>query len=261
MKSISKWVTPAAAFLVLAATGCSVTKQDAGTFRTPIEDRGRVVTDASAFTNINPIRVTFEDFREFEEYSLFRSERGQAEMLFIEIPERRSQNHILDFSKLVSSAVQMWRFNQETDLKFEPSVSVTNNLGDFWIRRYQQVATGRSCVGFVGTWDLNFSDPSIRPTKALFGYYCQPSGNALSQQDAKRFVTSIDIRGISVPLQIETAYALSKEATPPPSREEQVASLVAAQDGIAGGISGLPAFPLLVARSFPIGDSCPAIQC
>lgn len=246
--------------LALITAGCTLSKQDAGTYRTTLENQGRVTTEIAAFENVEPVRVSFQDMTEFEEYTLFRSERGQSEILFVEVPERRTFNYVLDFNKLVSSTVPMWRFNQNTELSFQPSRSITNRLGDFWMREYTQTGNGRACVGFVGAWDLNFSDPQIRPTKALFGYYCRPRGVELTSEDAENFIKSIDIRGISIPMRVESAYALTKD-TAAPTRAEQVASLVKAQDGVAGGISGLPAFPLLIARSFPIGDSCPISGC
>ncbi len=255
---------PVAALCVAATlflSACSISKQDSGTFWSVPEDEGRVVTNSAIYEGIQPVRVGFADFSEKEEYVLYRSPRGQAEMVFIEVRERRIRNYALDFNKLVAKSVPLWRFNSNERVEFEPSMNVKGTFSDFWVRRYTQVSSGRSCIGFVGAWDNNASDPDFRPTKALFGYHCAPSGTALTDEDAKNFVTSLDIRGISIPLRIETAYILDDLKPEPPSRREQVAQLVIAQDGIAGGVSGLPAFPLLIARTFPTGDGCPTINC
>ena len=72
----------------------------------------------------------------------------------------------------------------------------------------------------------------------------------MSAEDAKAFVRGIDIRGVSIPLRVQTAYDLKDGDAPLPPREQQVASLVIAQDGQAGGVSGLPHFPLLASRYY-----------
>ena len=70
-----------------------------------------------------------------------------------------------------------------------------------------------------------------------------------SAKDGLEFMESIDIRGISVPSNIKSAYDLQKSEAPTPTRELQISNLVLAQDG-GGGVAGLPDFPLLIARTF-----------
>ena len=237
--------------LVLASlTACITTKDRTGTFIQPDESVGRIITDSAMYADIAPLRIRFSDSREIEEYVLFRGNNGQAEMLFAETSDLNAHNTALDFSKLIADSANMWRFNQGQSLEFGDSVSVNTDIAMFWVQPYRQTSSGRQCVGFSSQWDIRDDDPQFRPSKILFGYHCSPNGQSLSAADGIAFVKSIDIRGISAPGIIRSAYDLQKQPAPKPSRNLQVSNLVLAQDGGGGGVAGLPDFPLLIARTF-----------
>jgi len=190
---------------------------------------------------------------------MYRGPHGQSEILFAETTPFNAHNTVLDFNKLIAASAKMWRFNQGQNLEFGESISIKTDIAMFWAQPYRQLTSGRQCVGFSSQWDVRDDDPQFRPSKILFGYQCSPKGQSLSTEDGIAFVKSIDIRGISVPRTIKSAYDLQKEPASAPARGMQVSNLVLAQDGGGGGIAGLPDFPLLIARTFHDFDGpCPS---
>jgi len=261
--STGKYLTQTLALTLIsmALGACAMTKENTGVFRQTADDAARVVVGASASPEKPLQRVTYNDSRIMEEYVLYRSDQGQSELLFTQTLPKFKDNTALDFNKLISDSAKMWRFNQGQPLAFDKSYTVDNNIATFWVQTYRQVATGRQCAGFSSRWDLRMDDPDFRPSKVLFGYHCAPKGTAFSSADATAFVKSIDIRGISVPLPVKSAYDLQKAPPPPPPHGDQVANMVMVQDGAGGGgIAGLPDFPLLIARIYQTGDQ-PCINC
>ncbi len=237
--------------LALAATlgACSFNKIDTGVFTQPVEPEGRILVEAPAYSGTTPTRVHYSDSRIFEEYALFRSARGQSEMVFSETNPLFKDRTVIDYDKLISSQVPKWRFNIGQTLKFDESFNVDNDFASFWVQPYRQVENGRECAGFSSRWDTRMDDQQLRPSKVMFGFHCAPKGTSFGAADARAFVKAIQIRGISVPLRVESAYALNKK-TPPPAKDVQTTNLVLAQDGAGGGIAGLPEFPLLFARIY-----------
>ncbi len=244
--------------LVFAVTSaCVTTKDRTGTFLQLNDDQGKIETSAAMYSGIAPLRIQFSDSREIEEYVLYRGPNGQSEILFAETTPFKAHNTALDFDKLIAASANMWRFNQSQNLVFGESVSVKTDIAMFWAQPYQQSSSGRQCVGFSSQWDIRDDDPQFRPSKIMFGYHCSPKGQSFNAEDGIAFVKSIDIRGISVPSAIKSAYDLQKSTAPAPTRDIQVSNLVLAQDGGGGGIAGLPNFPLLIARSFhDFGGPC-----
>lgn len=236
--------------LTATLSACSLSKQGTGAFVSVPEDRGRITLASPVYEGVTPQRIGFADFSEREEYALFRSASGQAEILFMETRREHGRNIVLEFKKKTSDTVPMWRFNSDRNITFAQSEHIKTDLGGFWVQPFKQADTGRECVGFFGSWDIRYGDPELRPTKVVFGYHCNVAGVAMSAADAQEFVKGIDIRGISIPLRLKTAYDLKENDSPLPPQDQQVANLVIAQDGQAGGISGLPDFPLLASRFY-----------
>lgn len=246
----------------LALSACAVADIDQGNYWTLPDEQAEIVVNADAFVGTPPARIGYTDFIQREEFALYRSSLGQSEILFIRTRPERSRRTSLEFKELVSDLVPLWRFNQGHPLEFDKSSHFKTPLTTFWLQPYRQTDTGRQCLGFASAWDTADEDPFKRPQKVLFGYYCIPRGETLSMEEARDFVSSIGIRGITLPRQIKTAYDIKAGDPPPPAHEQQVASLVTAQDGIAGGVSGMPTFPVLAGRVYtPERDRCFSPTC
>jgi len=236
--------------LLVSLSACAFSKQGTGTFVTVPEEQGRITVSSVSYNGVAPQRIGFADFSEREEYALFRSTSGQSEILFMETRREHGRNIVLEFNKRISDTIPMWRFHQGQAISYVASEHIKTDLGGFWVQPFQQTNAGRPCVGFFGSWDVRHGDPDLRPTKILFGYHCNATGTAMSMDEAKAFVRGLNIRGISTPLRVKTAYDLKDGDAPLPPREQQVANLVIAQDGLAGGVAGLPEFPLLASRTY-----------
>ena len=234
----------------IALGACTTNKINTGTFRLTEEDKGLVLLESTAYQGVTPTRVTYDDYRLIEEYTLYRGAKGQAEILFAQPTRHYAHSTVLTFDKLISTSARMWRFNQGQTLKFEEAFTVDNAITTFWVQPYKQVEAGRDCAGFSARWETRPDDRQLRPGRIMFGYHCAPKGMPFSADDAMTLVKEIQIRGVSVPLRVETVYELQKGAPPAPPKDVQVRHLVLAQDGGGGGISGLPDFPLLIADTY-----------
>lgn len=243
------------ACLGLTIAGCAITKDHAGTYARLEEDKGKVVFGTPGFAGPTTLRVGFVDFNEREEYALFRSSGGQAETVFVEARTDRRPQTVIEFDKLIEQTVPMFRFNQGQQIQWSESRWVETSFKGAWARPYRLAGSGHACVGFAAAWDRRPDDPMHRPSKAVFGYACKPNGQNMEEAEAEAIVRAVDLRGITMPLRIKSAYDLEKDDPPPLPRERQVELLVQAQDGAPGGRSGVPEFPLLIARGFTMLDS------
>jgi len=250
--SSRRFVTTTCALSIIAVAlgACATSKINTGTFRLTDEDKGFVLLEGAAYQGVKPTQVTYNDFQTVEEYTLYRGEKGQAEVLYVQPTRHYAHNTVLNFDKLISASARMWRFNQGQTLKFDEAFTVDNEISTFWVQPYTQLEAGRACAGFSARWDIRPNDRQLRPGRIMFGYHCAPKGTPFSGDDAMALVKEIQIRGVSVPLRVETVYELQKGAPPPPPKDVQTKNLVLAQDGGGGGIAGLPEFPLLIGYTF-----------
>lgn len=241
-----------------ALSSCTLSKQGTGTFVAFPEEQGQVVLNVPAYLEAVPQRVQFLSRRENEEYVLYRSQHGQAEILFATVSNEQSHTTVLEFYKLVADAVRKFRFNQGQNLVFGKSFDTATRISDFWVQPYKQASSGRNCLGFTARWDFQPSDKEYRPRRILFGYHCATKGIEISAEDAAAFVKGIDIRGITMPLKGLSAYNIEKPDVPAVTQKE---NLVVAQDGGGGGVAGLPEFPLLIHRVYEQIDGGNCTNC
>ncbi len=234
-----------------ALSACAIPPTSVGTFSPVEEVKGRIVLSAGAYADATPFRVGFYDRIQREEYALYRGAAGQAEIVYMETRRKLEPQSVLDFDMMIEDTLPMWRFNKGQEIVWKDSVWTKSPVGGTWMRPYRLVALNRDCIGFSATWDRRKDDYEYRPSKAYFGYYCAAPGTALSEDAAAKFVAGIDIRGVTMPLRVTTAYELGKEEPIPP-KPDQHRLLVAAQDGIPGGISGIPKFPMLRGRIYRV---------
>ena len=168
----------------------------------------------------------------------------------LETRPKLENNIVFDIDVTVEETVGYWRFNDGRAGNWADSYSLASPVGQTWVRPYTISAENRSCVGFYSTWDIRQDDPYFRPSKAYFGYFCAAPGKEVSKEDVASFVANIDVRGVSMPLRVTDAYALTLPADHTPSQATQNKLQVAVQDGAGGGLSGLKDFPQLRGRYF-----------
>ncbi len=94
------------ALLGLTLSACAMTKENTSIFRQTADDEARVVVEAAAYRNGAQQRVTYNDPRIMEEYVLYRSDQGQAEILFTQTLPMHKRNTALDFDISPHVAVQ-----------------------------------------------------------------------------------------------------------------------------------------------------------
>lgn len=240
---------------VLAACAVETPTGPPPGFREVPADRARIAFDAPAFSGVTPVRVAYRDHWQREEYALFRAKDGtQAEVVYLEALPGAGGDTALDMEMVVSQGVRAFNHNAAVPIEWGRSRFVKSPLGGTWVQPYTLTARHVACTGFGATWDVATSDPKLRPTRAMFGYYCAPKGRHLTPAQATEIATKVGIIGVTQSRRAENVRQLEAgSAAPLPTLHRQQELAVIAQDGDPGSLAGLPAFPLRRAESFHPG--------
>lgn len=191
----------------------------------------------------NAPAVVFRDPFEYQEYSRSQT-NGRAEAVFFQAQGHGTALN-LDPANL-EQLNSLWAINRSARTLTWRQPRATRVPGsDIHYRRYRvRDADGRAerhCAAFLRAWDHDSLDPSSRPDKGYFGYYCRPAGTALSAAEAERYLRRIEIAS-PPPLGFHIGQQVPHDATALPTARGRTA---------AGW--GIPDFPLPRTRHYPIG--------
>lgn len=247
-------MTLAASLLAGCAAAPQVGNVPAG-FREVPKARADIVFDDPSFVAVDPVRVAYRDPWERDEYALFRGESGeQAEVVYLAALPGAGGDTSLHMELVVSEGVRAFNHNAGTPITWGESRFVKSPFGGTWVQPFTMPKRDLACTGFGATWDVATSDPKLRPTRAMFGYYCAAKGAGLSPEQAAEVATKVGIVGVTQSRKVANAYELdTSPAAPLPSLQRQQELAVIAQDGAPGSVAGLPAFPLRRAQPFHPG--------
>jgi len=196
MKPIfQRGATLAALMFSAALTGCQTTGATYPTISWAGTESAYVQFTATAFENTPSKHVVFTDVWQHEEYVLFEGGGAQAEIIYVAANER--DTIALDYSYPVVPMVQTWNIARKHPIAWGEKGQTGAPLGAYFYRHFRLNDVGRDCVGFFTEWDLKDDDPQLRNGKALFGYYCEKPGIALSQKQVFGLLDNIWIRGIT----------------------------------------------------------------
>ena len=200
----------------------------------------RIGFSRQAFAQPISRQVTFADSWEREDYALFQEGGAQAEIVHI---AAANTPIALDYYFTSKEQLETWNFNRGRPKVFGVTDNVRTYYAKVFYTPYRLTDEGRSCVAFSGAWDYLTDDPEHRPGQAIFGYFCERPGGALTQERIRDIIRRLDIPNDSVPVEVSRLGAA-------PSAAEHAQALAEARGQGGSGRTGNPSFPFKLARSY-----------
>ena len=152
----------------------------------------QIVVTSKSFSAATPIRISYTDSWQTEEYALFRAEGMQLEIIYA--AASKAFTVALDYQMPIKAMAATWNLNSRQNIVWGPLGRVDTRLGTWFYRTYELGNIHRSCAGFMVEWDEIYEDPQGRPGKVLFGYACAAEGMVLENEQIRRLVSEIGIR-------------------------------------------------------------------
>jgi len=185
----------------------------------------RILFNAQEFAGQSIMRAKFTDTWQREEYALFRGAKSQAEIVYIAATTRETS---LDADVTLKSMIKKWNFNANSKISWGEEIKALATFGEVFVMPYRH--RENSCVGFSSEWGTAGDDPEVRPTKMVFGYYCELSGTPLSSAQIETLIDEI---------QVSKFAGGSSTSIPIPGAINR-----------DGGTMGNPGFPFLLAQGY-----------
>jgi hypothetical protein len=148
----------------------------------------RILFEAPAFVGQAVARAKFTDHWQREEYALFRGARGQAEIIYLAATARETS---LETDVGLKTMIKRWNFNADSGITWAEEIKAFAAFGGVFALPYRQ--NGYSCFGFSSDWGPAFDDPETRPTKMVFGYYCEIAQAPLTQAEVEALIDNMGI--------------------------------------------------------------------
>ncbi len=227
---------------------CAIPDGARSGLRALAKSEGAVVFSGAPFGQAADPRIVYANSIEREEYALFKSPDRQAELVYITTRHIHITNVVIDKLFSLDETISGFRFNQ-----MQPVVSGTpfklkaKGIG-FWAKSYQLAKANQTCGAFSGSWDAPGDE--LRPSKVLFGYFCETGQLPLTKAQIKSTVDKIGIRGITADAGdgIVSVPRLSESPTQPVLRAQA--------QGQPGERQGNSRFPYNVVRFYKQDESC-----
>lgn len=206
-----------------------------------------IVFSVPEFAGSTPARAQYTELWEREEYALFQGGGAQAEAVYVTATESEVA---LEYDKTIAFTVERWNFNRNQPKRWQESSRVDAPLRELFYQPYHLVGRNRDCFGFFSSWDDKVEDPDQRPASLLFGYYCAPEGQPLDLDAIETMAQNIGVRGVTERIRRYRAGTQIAQAAVMPTRDE---TLRIARGSSPAAATGIPDFPLEIARQYQIG--------
>ena len=161
--------------------------------------KGLILFNADTVGNAPAKRIQYSDNEQRVDYALFKGpgDRNGAQAEFIYMETKTMVQVAFDFSFTIMDKVQEWRLNKNQPVKWEKAVLLRTAVGDVFYKPYRLTKLNRQCFGVSGEWEMAVNDSELRHTRILFGYYCAPPGQALSNKEMASLTDRIGLRGMT----------------------------------------------------------------
>jgi hypothetical protein len=216
-------------------------------------EKGLVVFKADTVGDRPAKRIQYSDNEQRVDYTLYRGGGAQAEFIYMERPYQL--NVAFNFGFTIADKVGAWNFSKGQAVDFGKAMQVRTRVGYVFYRPYKLPAANQQCFGVSGEWDRAQDDPKLRHTRILFGYYCAPQGQALSEEQALKLVDNIGLRGVTDRAQdADSIYNFHTDVAANfsgPQGTEKAMNVARNGDGKAG----ITEFPFRYAEYYNRGDS------
>lgn len=145
-----------------------------------------------AHKGITPERVAYADPWEYEEYAGFTKGDIRLEMFYVTAATDRTS---IEYPYSLRNMADTWRYNSGKSKTWGEGDSVKNPMTEIEYQRFTQA--GETCASFNAGWDVISEDPSIRPSRVLFGYLCANKNANLTDEQLEDTLQNIGIRGLT----------------------------------------------------------------
>jgi hypothetical protein len=220
----------------------------------PLDDKTALLAfNGGPFEGSVRERMMFADPSQREEYGLFKSDAGIAEVVYLTTRHYHVNTLSLNSWVTLDKMINSWNYTRGDAQPAEDAYFFEAGWVGMWVKPFALGSHRQSCAGFSAEWDHPGADPNFRPSKKLFGYVCANPGATLSRSDLDKRLMEVGVRGINIRHDGETIEIGALPKTP---SQTELRSLV------QQGSFGTPDFPFIIAHIFSRETGCgTALDC
>lgn len=217
-------------------------------------DQGSILFNADTTGKLPAKRILYSDNEQRVEYVLYNGNGAQAEFVYMERPY--NLNVVFNFEYTIADKVSTWNFSRGQPTRWSEAVLIRTKVGDVFYRLYNLTAKNQNCFGVSGEWDRDPRDRHYRHSRIMFGYYCAPAGQALSQEKTLALIDAIGLRGYTERSTdyADTVYNFHREVVANFAGQEASQKAIGLAKQSADSAAGIAEFPFRYAEYFNLGD-------
>ncbi len=239
--------------LVMAGLSACAVSDTAVSGLRPLEEKNALlIFTAGPFNKPAIQRTMFADPSQREEYALFKQSNQIAEVVFLSTRHLHTNNLGLDNWGTLDAMISGWNYTKSGVQLDQEAYRFDAGWVGYWVKPFVVSQTEQNCAGFRAEWDGRADDPEHRPSKMIFGYFCENPGLSLSRVDIEKRIQELGVRGISVRLR---GNIIEVAAVPDAPTQTELKTRV------QQGPHGTPKFPYIRARSFSVGECSGQVPC
>jgi len=238
-----------AILLVAGLSACAIPDNARSGLRPLDEKNGVLAFGDGPFKRAASERIMFADPSQREEYALFKSTGGVAEVVYITTRHLHLEHIHLDSSMTSDKMIRSWTYTKNAKPVEAEAYWFDAGWVGMWVRPFTISETQQSCAAFNAEWDKPADDIEQRPSKTMFGYFCNPAGVNLTRADVEKRLTEVGIRGISIKLAAGDEIVEVPAIPKTPSQSDLMSR-------VQQGPYGVPEFPYIMARVYTLSMGC-----
>ncbi|HEX9569332.1 MAG TPA: hypothetical protein VF987_06590 [Rhodospirillales bacterium] len=217
-------------------------------------EQGSILFRTDTVGNHPAQRVLYSDNDQRVEYALYKGKGAQAEFIYMERPY--VEKVAFNYAYTVADTVRRWNYSKGQPTDWDKAVGIRTTVGDLFYRSYRLTARNQNCFGINGEWDRAVDDPRQRNTRIMFGYYCAPAGQALSQEKTLALIDAIGLKGITERSldYADTIYGFHKDVVANFAGKEGTQKAIALAQFGADAAAGIAEYPFRFAEHYMISD-------
>jgi len=239
----------ATVLLVAGLSACAIPDNARSGLRPLDEKNGVLAFSDGPFKRAASDRIMFADPSQREEYALFKSPRGVAEVVYITTRHLHLENIHLESAMTSDKMLRSWTYTKNAKPTEADAYWFDAGWVGMWVRPFAISETQQSCAAFNAEWDKPADDIDQFPSKTMFGYFCNPAGVNLTPGDVEKRLTEVGIRGISIKLAAGDEIVEVPTISKIPSQSDLMSR-------VHQGPYGIPEFPYIMARVYSLSLGC-----
>jgi len=241
--------TVTAILLVAGLSACAIPDNARSGLRPLDEKNGVLAFSDGPFKRAASERIMFADPSQREEYALFKSPRGVAEVVYITTRHLHLKNIHLESAMTSDKMLRSWTYTKNAKPTEVDAYWFDAGWIGMWVRPFTISETQQSCAAFNAEWDVPADDTEQFPSKTIFGYFCNPAGTNMTAGDVEKRLTEVGVRGINIKLGADDEIVEVPAIPKIPSQTDLMSR-------VQQGPYGIPEFPYIMARIYNLNLNC-----